>query len=103
VITREGFGANWRAGCQGAPPPLHAYSAEAEHAAWHPLARVPLSAVPGGPDMVTIQAPLSAQLGDDPTDPARQTVKRSVCAGMIARLNIGPAGYSAVAGSGIRL
>jgi hypothetical protein len=103
MITREQFGADYRAGCQGAPPPLHVYSAEAEHAAWHPLARPVMHPHAPGPVMVTIPAPPGQLYGDDPTDPAAQTVKRTPTVGMVARLNIHPAGYSSVAGSGVRL
>lgn len=103
MITRDGFGADYAAGCQGAPPPLHVYSAEAEHASWHPLHRPQLRPAHPGPVMVTIPSPLGSELGDDPTDPARQTVKRSHTTGMVARLNLGPAGYSSVAGQGVRL
>jgi hypothetical protein len=53
--------------------------------------------------MVTIPAPPGQLLGDDPTDPAAQTVKRSATVGMVARLNVRPAGYSSVAGGSVRL
>ena len=103
MITREGFGAGYKAGCQGNPPPLHVYSAAAEHAAWHPLGRTALRPAPPGPDMVHIPSPLGSELGDDPTDPLRQTVKRSATVGMIARFHVGAARFSSVASAGVRL
>ena len=103
MITRDGFGADYKASCQHNPPPLHVYSAEAEHAAWHPLGRPELVPHAPGPEMVTIPSPRGAMLGDDPTDPTAQTVKRTRTAGMIGRLNHGPQGYSSVAGQGVRL
>lgn len=103
MITREQFGSDYRAGCEGAPPPLHVYSEQAVHAAWHPLQRPVLCPQPPGPDMVTIPAPPGQLLGDDPTDPAAQTIKRTRTTGMVARLNLEPAGYSSVAGGSVRL
>ena len=103
MLTRETIGSDYRAGCQGAPPPLHVYSPDNVHAAWHPLQRPVMHPHPPGPDMVTIPGPPGQTLGDDPTDPGGQTLPRAASAGMIARLNLGPARRSAVAAGGVRL
>lgn len=86
-----------------APPPLHVYDPHAVHSAWHPVRPPMMAAQHPGPVMVTIPAPAGSALGDDPTDPARQTVTRARCTGMIARLEVQAAGGRAVAQGGIRL
>jgi hypothetical protein len=88
MITRSFSRHGYSHGCDGAPPPLHVYSEAAEHAAWHPLGRpdTPAGHHPG-PVMVTIPQPAAAQLGDDPTDPAAQTMPRIHTAGMVGRLH----------------
>lgn len=84
MITRE-FGHRYGLGCDGAPPPLHVYSADAEHAAWHPLAppyqHMPVSQHPG-PVMVRIPVQSGDELGHDPT-----AGHRILTCGMIGRFH----------------
>ena len=84
MITRA-FKPAYSAGCDGAPPPLHVYSAEAEHAAWHPL-RPPYPMMPvQHPELVQIPQPGPGDmLGDDPTNPACGRIHTR---GMIGRLH----------------
>lgn len=84
MITR-GFRSNHLTWVPWAPPPIHVYDPEAEAAAWHPLTRPVLRPTPPGPEMIRI--PIAAPFGDDPTDPAAQTIPRIPTHGMIGRLN----------------
>ena len=68
------------------PPPLHVYSPEAEHAAWHPVQRARFAPQHPGPVMVHIPAP-GGFAGDDPTDPTAQTIPRVPTIGMIGRFH----------------
>jgi hypothetical protein len=90
MISREFGNGGWAAGCSNAPPPLHVYDTESEAAQWYPPVRPALFPQPPGPIMVKIPSPVGGgeQLGDDPTDPARQSRKRFTCNGMIGRLNV---------------
>jgi hypothetical protein len=94
MITRD-FNADWKAGCAGAPPPLHVTD-DNPQANWWPAERPYLMLTPPGPQLVTIAQP--NPFGDDPTDTSQQTVLRHHSPGMVARLNgmaqanIGPGG-----------
>lgn len=83
MMTRP-LDADYRAGCAGAPPPLHVTD-DHPGANWYPLARPALIPQPTGPIMVMIPSP--APFGDDPLDPSAQTVRRYATMGMIGRLN----------------
>ena len=85
MITREFGHGGWKAACGGAPPPLHVHATENPEANWYPAVRPALRPQPPGPEMIHI--PIAAPFGDDPLDPAAQTVPRYGTAGMIARLN----------------
>jgi len=84
VITRD-FQADWRAGCAGAPPPLHVV--DDNPAANYPGtgARPPLAPHPPGP--VWIHIPSGSPVGDDPLDPSAQTERRYPTLGMMGRFN----------------
>lgn len=86
MMTRDITQSTYRAGCEGAPPPLHIVD-DNPQSAWWPLARPDLHPLPPGPSMVTIPSP--APFGDDPLDPANQTVPRHPTFGMVGRLNFG--------------
>jgi hypothetical protein len=88
MITRDRAGPGYAAGCQHAPPPLHVYDADAEHARWFPLRRPFLHPHHPGPVMVLLPQPPGSLFGDDPTDPTQCTEPRVATAGMIARLNV---------------
>lgn len=88
MITRKLHDAGYAASCQYNPPPLHVYDTDSEAAAWHPLERPFLRATPPGPTM--IYQPIAAPWGDDPTNPAQQTLPRFTAHGMVSRLNSGP-------------
>ncbi len=88
MITRS-FGGDYRAGCSGAPPPLHVVADNPE-GNWYPVARPYFRPQPPGP--VMIYAPVVAPFGDDPTDPSAQTIPRIPTTGMVARFNVGPSG-----------
>ncbi len=68
-------GCDWQA-----PPPLMTYDPAYQAAAWYPVNgngfRDTMSAQHPGPVMVAIPSPAGNALGDDPTDPARQTYRR---------------------------
>jgi hypothetical protein len=87
TIRRPLNDAGYAAGCQYNPPPLHVYDTQSEAANWHPLPRPFLRGTPPGPFMVRI--PLAAPWGDDPVDPANQTMPRVKTNGMVGRLNFG--------------
>lgn len=87
--------------CDGAPPPLHVADSGTALARWHPLPRPVMAPQDLGPWHVRIPAPAGAALGDDPTDPAAQTMSRASTTGMIGRLNLAVAGRS-VSHSGVR-
>lgn len=95
VLSRDFGNGGWAAGCASAPPPLHVYDTESMAANWYPYERPVLFPQDPGPVMVAIPSPVGSgeELGDDPTDLARQSVKRFTCNGMIDRLNI-PGGVS---------
>ena len=86
MISRDLGRFSWTLAGQHNPPPLHVYSPEAEHAAWHPLAEVRLMPQHPGPVMVHIPAP-GGFAGDDPTDPTAQTLPRVPTIGMVGRLH----------------
>jgi len=98
MITREFGGGGWKAGCEGAPPPLHV-APDNPQAAWYPLPRIILAPQPPGPVMIHI--PVVAPFGDDPLDPAAQTEPRVATSGMISYLNARP-GPTGVRGEGRR-
>lgn len=90
MITRDNLHKHaYGEGDLSAPPPLHVYSPDAQHAAWHPLAPpydlMPVSHHPG-PVQVKIPQPAGDALGADPTDPGQRQYMTST-AGMIGRLN----------------
>jgi hypothetical protein len=97
MITR-GFNSTYRAGCAGAPPPLH-ITDDNPASAWFPAERPDLIDQPPGPVMLYIKTP--APFGDDPLNPAAQTVPRHATMGMIGRLNFGVP-HTNVRGSGVR-
>ncbi len=80
MITR-GFGNAYHVHDWEAPPPLMTHDPRYEAANWHPLqpVREAMSAQHPGPVMVVIPAAGGNGLGDDPTDPARQTYRRFAC------------------------
>jgi len=84
MINRD-FGSHaYGEGDLSAPPPLHVYSPEAQHAAWHPL-DAPYPFMPVNHVMVEIPQPMPGDaLGDDPTDPACGRMRTT---GMIGRLH----------------
>lgn len=84
MITRP-FNSSWRAGCEGAPPPLHIVDDNGQ-SNWFPAPRPYIMGTPAGPTM--IYAPIVAPVGDDPTDPGSQTIRRQSTTGMIGRLNL---------------
>jgi hypothetical protein len=86
MITRN-FSQGYKAGCAGAPPPLHIVDDNAQ-SNWYPVGRETYLPHPGGPQLVTI--PIVAPFGDDPTDPSQQTEFRYQTAGMVGRLNAPP-------------
>lgn len=85
MITRDIGDGGWQAACAGTPPPLHAHRHDNPAACWYPLPRIVLAPQPPGPVMIRI--PVVAPFGDDPTDPAAQTVPRFGTSGMIGWLN----------------
>lgn len=87
MITRKFGDGGYAAACQYNPPPLHVYDTESEQARWFPLRRPFLRATPPGPTM--IYQPIAAPWGDDPTNPAQQTITRFGTHGMVPRLNMG--------------
>ena len=97
MISRD-FGSTYRAGCAGAPPPLHVVD-DNPQSAWFPVRRPQLQPHPPGPVMVLIPTP--APFGDDPMDPTAQTARRHGTNGMIARLNLAVVA-SNVRGQGVR-
>ena len=86
MISRNFHDLGWAAGCAQAPPPLHVYDTQSIAAAWHPLPRVTLLPQHPGPEMVKVPAP-GGFAGDDPTDPAGQTIPRISTMGMCGRLH----------------
>jgi hypothetical protein len=89
MLSRDFGNGGWAAGCASAPPPLHVYDTESVAANWYPYQRPDMLPLPPGPVMVAIPSPVgSPDVGDDPTDPARQSVKRFTCNGMAGRFNI---------------
>jgi len=89
MISRDWGTGGWAPGCQDAPPPLHVYDTESIAANWYPYVRPVLFPTPPGPIAVTVPTPMGADLGDDPTDPARQSVPRMATNGMVGRFNTG--------------
>jgi len=83
VITRD-FQADWRAGCAGAPPPLHVVD-DNPAANYSGGARPPLAPHPPGPTWIHI--PSGSPVGDDPLDPTAQTERRYATFGMMGRFN----------------
>lgn len=84
MMTRDLGDGGWGASCPGNPPPLHVHD-DNPQANWYPLARPYLRPTPPGPTMVRI--PIVAPFGDEPDNPANQTLPRVPSPGMIARLN----------------
>jgi len=89
MISRDFGDGGWAAGPHGNPPPLHVYDTESEMANWHPYVRPVLRPTVPGPVMVTAATlgGAGSQLGDDPTDPARQDQPRIPTTGMIGRFH----------------
>lgn len=98
MITRE-MSPGWQAGCAGAPPPLNVRD-DNPQSNWWPLPRPYLMATPPGPTMIF--APIVAPVGDDPTDPGSQTIRRQPTTGMIGRLNVVLTGSGNIGPSGAR-
>lgn len=94
MISR-GFGGDYKAACEGAPPPLHVTSGNPQ-GAWYPLPRIVLRPQPPGPQQIMI--PVVAPFGDDPLDPTAQTVPRIGTSGMIGWLNAKPGSGSVRSG-----
>jgi hypothetical protein len=95
MMTRDVSDLGYAAGCEGAPPPLHVHDTQSARAAWYPLPRIRLAPQPPGPIMVKNPGAMRSELGgvgDDPTDPAAQTIPRVRTDGMIGRLNWGGPG-----------
>lgn len=88
MITRDFGDGGWACGPAGNPPPLHVYDTESEAANWHPYERPFIRPTVPGPTMVSIPSPQGNELGDDPTDPTRQTVRRIPTTGMVGRLHM---------------
>ena len=86
MISRD-FGNTYAPGCQSAPPPLHIYDTDTMAENWCPYQRPALFAAPGI-TAVLVPTPMGSDLGDDPTDPARQSVRRFRTNGMAGRFNI---------------
>lgn len=102
MFTRDVSDIGYRHTCDGAPPPLHVADSQMAMARWWPLPRPDLAPQHPGPIHVNLPWPQGAALGDDPTDPAAQTLPRASTTGMIGRLNIQVAGRS-VTEAGVRL
>jgi hypothetical protein len=84
MITRDFSEHAYCAGDLSAPPPLHVYSPEAQHAAWHPLA-APYPDMPASHVMIQIPQPGPGDaLGDDPTNPECGRMRTT---GMIGRFH----------------
>jgi len=88
MITRDFGDGGWKACAPGNPPPLHVADTESAMANWHPLPRPFLYPTHPGPTMVLVPGPAGNDVGEDPTDPARQLRPRIATAGMIGRLNV---------------
>lgn len=86
MITRDFGDGGWAAGCENSPPPLHVYDTESQAANWYPYERPRIRQTHPGPTMVHI--PQAAPFGDDPTDPASQTIPRARFTGMIGRAGV---------------
>jgi len=86
MISRD-WGNTYGAGCANAPPPLHIYDTDTVAENWHPYERPVLFAAPGI-TQVLIPTPQGSELGDDPTDPARQSLRRVQFNGMMGRFNV---------------
>ena len=102
MITRRHFH-GYKAGCEGAPPPMHVVSAhhDGNH---HPLPR-PLEARGHPGPTVVLGGPAYDSLGIDPTDPATWAGRGyRQCAGMIGRFNLQDdwLGIPPVRGEGVR-
>lgn len=89
VLNRDFGNGGYAAGCASAPPPLHVYDTESEAANWYPYERPVMFPTPGMV-LVPIPSPVGSgeQLGDDPTDPSRQSKRRFTCNGMVGRFNV---------------
>ena len=87
MITRAFGGGGLGYGVAGwlNPPPLVTYTQGAEAAAWHPLPRPVLRPAPA-PGQHVFRIP-TVPFGDDPTNPAEQTVPRRATTGMVGRLH----------------
>lgn len=89
MITRRHFRPLWKAGCAGAPPPLHVAHAVPE-ANWCPLPRPLQAGGHVGPTLV-LGGAAEASLGIDPTDPSTWEGRGySHSHGMIGWLNGAP-------------
>lgn len=87
MLTRDiGYGP-YRAGCAGAPPPLHIVPDTAA-SSWFPVERTSYQNQPPGPQFIL--APVVSPYGDDPTDPASQERPHRPMGGMMPRFNIRP-------------
>lgn len=91
-VTRRHFRPHYKAGCQGAPPPLHVVSAnpEANH---YPWTRPLQAGAEPGPSLIYGGSGLPS-LGIDPTDPSTWEGRGYYHSpGMIGWLNIVPDSY----------
>jgi len=87
LITRPHF-AGYKAGCEGAPPPLHVL-AMCDAANWYPSPRPLEAGGQPGPALVLASGPGYDSLGIDPTDPGTWEGRGyRQCAGMIGRFNL---------------
>lgn len=84
-ITKNLDEPTYRAGCAGAPPPLHV-TAHNGGARWFPLGRPTRATGEPGPRRVGSQGPVD--VGMDPTDPATHRRPYRPMAGMQARFNL---------------
>jgi hypothetical protein len=86
AMTRRHFLLPYKAGCAGAPPPLHVIAANPA-ARSYPLPRPLQAGGQPGPALV-LGGPAYDSLGVDPTDPATWAPRGyRQSAGMIGRLN----------------
>jgi hypothetical protein len=89
MITRRHFLPHYKAGCAGAPPPLHVVHCVPEANHW-PLPRPLQGGAQPGPQLV-LGGGAEACLGIDPTDPSTWEGRGySHSPGMIGWLNVPP-------------
>lgn len=88
MITRDFGDGGWKACAPGNPPPLHVADTQSLAANWYPYKRPLLFPQHPGPVLVEIPGLPADELGEDPTDPARQHRPRQASTGIAARLNV---------------